>query len=143
MTAPIGHAPAGATNRLHLIAGRRVAYGAIKDGSLRGESARKANAASLGGGQLMLCWLAGAGPLGPTTCTRIPALTSTSSSGIVLFGNVTPGLFTVAIDAPGAACDCCSHGMLTGWEWEGPSPGSFEAFTAADSMTDNLYMQCN
>jgi hypothetical protein len=97
----------------------------------------------LAGAHAALSPASGVGPIyADGSGNPAPALTATSSSGVVFFGNVTPGPFTVAIDAPGLTCDCCDHGQALSWEWTGLSSGSVMAIAAADAITDNLYQNC-
>jgi hypothetical protein len=104
---------------------------------------RVGNGPGLAGATATLSPPSGVGPVyGDESGNPAPALTSTSSSGIVLFGNVTPGLFTISVTLPGRTCDCCDQGRLTGWEWTGPTPDTLVSVTAPDSITDNLYMYC-
>jgi hypothetical protein len=62
-----------------------------------------------------------------------PSLTSTSSSGIVFFGEVTPGQATVAVQPPAGTCD---NRFVTG-VWPATGPNSLQLAVAPDSLTDS------
>jgi hypothetical protein len=93
----------------------------------------------LAGATVMLAPGSGKGPIyGDPQGYPDPALTSTSSSGIAYFGNVTPGRVTLTVKAEGRTCE--AKGLTGIWLSSGPNTISLPA--VADSATDDVPLFC-
>lgn len=69
--------------------------------------------------------------------TPDPTLPSTSANGVILFGNVTPGPFTVTVSAPGKTCPV--DGFATNWA---SATNQVAGIVVAGAVSDRLYISC-
>ncbi len=88
--------------------------------------------------------LAPASPAVYTDASRKPdrALTATTSSDVVLFGNLAPGFYTVTASAPGKTCTVRPHGGEIVGDWFPAGSETMDIEIAADSFTYGGQILC-
>lgn len=67
-----------------------------------------------------------------------PALTATTSSGVVMLGDLTPGPITITVTAAGKTCNADNSANT----WPGTGGSSAAALAVADTITENLLISC-
>jgi hypothetical protein len=74
--------------------------------------------------------------------TPDPKLTSTTTSGGVLFGNLAPGLYTVTAIATGKTCSVSPGGTFIVGDWPPLGSGTVSLEVASDALTTNILVVC-
>jgi hypothetical protein len=76
--------------------------------------------------------------------TPMPALTSTTASGYVFFGDLPAGLYEVTANAGSASCTVSPDGTLLGGDWPPEDAGATTQVEVADSaITTNVNVICD
>jgi hypothetical protein len=71
-----------------------------------------------------------------------PALTATSSLGLILIGGVTPGTVEVTVTEGGSACNALSHGAPIVGDWAPSGSATLSAQVVAGMLTTGMTAFC-
>lgn len=72
----------------------------------------------------------------------VPGLTATTSSGGVVFGNLSPGVYSVTAVAAGKTCTATLNGGVIAGDWPPTGPETVRVEIAADAVTDDIKVVC-
>ena len=85
----------------------------------------------------------GMGPIyGDLSGAPDPSLALTTSSGVMMFGNIPPGTVTITVTVPAMSCGVRVGGAVAFGDWLPLQAGTISAVTVPNSLTDGLVVFC-